>query len=237
MLASRCLKPNEYTSFRCHGNRSPLLAGGCVVLLQALLCWSSYFDDFPLVIRLMNEASTMSTAKPVFRLLGVSYAENKLWPFQLLVEMFGVEFDIYGAPEGQFRVRSKASRIKELVHILEIALKCKKLVPAELSSFIGKVRYAEGKLWKERCLRRRDIAFVDNWTALHVLTKGSSSQRAWRDLLMLLQDPSDPVITSQSILVDAPSRGTLQDLDLLGPMKIVNPKCPMLGIELRCCLC
>ena len=40
-------------------------------------------------------------------------------------------------------------------------------------------------LWKERCLKRRAIAFIDNWTALDVFIKGSSSQRAWRDLLIL----------------------------------------------------
>ena len=62
---------------------------------------------------------------------------------------------------------------------------------------------------------------------------------------MLLEDPSDFVISlvwfarvpSQSNLADAPSRGTLQDLDFLCPMKVVNPRCPMLGIELRPCLC
>lgn len=49
--------------------------------------------------------------------------------------------------------------------------------------------------WKERCLRRRAMAFIDNWTALGVLTKGSSSQPSSRYLLMLLEDPSDFVIS------------------------------------------
>ena len=77
---------------------------------RALLCRSSYFDDFPLVTHLMNEASTMSMAKSLLRLLGFSFAEDKLWPFQLLAEMLGVELDLSGAPEGQLRVRNKASR-------------------------------------------------------------------------------------------------------------------------------
>ena len=86
-------------------------------------------------------------AKSLLRLLGFSYAEDKLWPFQLLAEMLGVEFELPNAPEGQPWVRNKASRIKELVSILENAFQCKKFVPAELPSFIGKLQYAKGQIF------------------------------------------------------------------------------------------
>ena len=80
---------------------------------------------------------------------------------------------------------------------------------------------------------RRVILFVDNWPALDVLVKGTSLQREWRDLLLLLEDPLEDNfmlwvarVPSASNVADHPSRGSTKELEFLKPFKMRRASLP-----------
>lgn len=89
--------------------------------------------------------------------------------------------------------------------------------------------------WKPLISSSRLILFVDNWPALDALVKGTSSQHAWRQLLLLLEDPCEDYfmlwvarVPSKSNVADYPSRGSVEELKFLKPFEVVTPKCPVL---------
>ena len=82
--------------------------------------------------------------------------------------------------------------------------------------------------------------FVDNWPALDVLVKGTSFQRRWRELLLLLEDPDEDSfllwvarVPSKSNVADHPSRGSVKELSFLRPFRCVKPKCPVTNVSLN----
>ena len=82
--------------------------------------------------------------------------------------------------------------------------------------------------------------FVDNWPALDVLVKGTSFQRRWRELLLLLEDPDEDSfllwvarVPSKSNVADHPSRGSVKELLFLRPFRCVKPKCPVTNVSLN----
>ena len=88
--------------------------------------------------------------------------------------------------------------------------------------------------WKPMVDSKRLIVFVDNWPALDVLVKGTSSQTDWRRLLLLLEDPDEDHfmmwvgrVPSASNVSDGPSRGALELLNFLRPFQVVVPECPV----------
>ena len=98
--------------------------------------------------------------------------------------------------------------------------------------------------WKPDVASRRVILFVDNWPALDVLVKGTSLQREWRDLLLLLEDPLEDNfmlwvarVPSASNVADHPSRGPTKELEFLKPFKSVEPLCPMTKLLLESTIC
>lgn len=94
--------------------------------------------------------------------------------------------------------------------------------------------------WRPLITTNRLIMFVDNWPALDVLVKGTSMQKDWRDLLLLLEDPEEDYflfwiarVPSPSNIADHPSRGVLGPLGFLSPFSVVTPKCPISKIPLE----
>ena len=94
--------------------------------------------------------------------------------------------------------------------------------------------------WKKKLRQRRIIMFVDNWPALDVLVKGTSFQRRWRELLLLLEDPDEDSfllwvarVPSKSNVADHPSRGSVKELSFLRPFRCVKPKCPVTNVSLN----
>ena len=93
--------------------------------------------------------------------------------------------------------------------------------------------------WRKLFAMRRLIVFVDNWSALDVLVKGTSLQLDWRRLLLLLEDPCQDTsmlwvarVPSSSNVADHPSRGDLEALRFLAPFQCVVPLCPILRTPL-----
>ena len=92
-------------------------------------------------------------------------------------------------------------------------------------------------VWKDSLANRKAIFFCDNWAALDVYVKGSSSQRSWRTLLKSLEEIDMEAksliwmarIPSQSNISDAPSRGDASSLGFLKPFSIVSASCPVTG--------
>ena len=94
--------------------------------------------------------------------------------------------------------------------------------------------------WKRSFATRRVIMFVDNWPALDVIVKGTSLEKEWRSLLLVLESLGDDMpmlwvarVPSSSNAADHPSRGTVEPLKFLEPFKCVSPLCPIMGIPLE----
>ena len=94
--------------------------------------------------------------------------------------------------------------------------------------------------WKPRIESRRLLMFVDNWPAIDVLVKGTSLQPAWRELLLLLEDPFEDYfylwvarVPSSSNVADHPSRGDIERLKFLNPFQVIQPRCPVTNLELQ----
>ena len=88
--------------------------------------------------------------------------------------------------------------------------------------------------WKPLVASRRVVMFVDNWPALDALVKGTSLQLQWRNLLLLLEDPTEDNfmlwvarVPSSSNVADHPSRGSVKELGFLQPFRRVGPICPL----------
>ena len=92
-------------------------------------------------------------------------------------------------------------------------------------------------VWKDRLSKRKAIFFCDNWAALDVYVKGSSSQRSWRTLLKSLEKIDMEArsliwmarVPSQSNISDAPSRRDISALEFLKPNSTVAASCPVAG--------
>ena len=76
-------------------------------------------------------------------------------------------------------------------------------------------------LWKPFLQNRRVIIFCDNWTAVDVFIRGSSSLKLWRHLLLALEQSDDDSgnlvwmarVPSPSNIADPPSRGQCMGRD------------------------
>ena len=83
--------------------------------------------------------------------------------------------------------------------------------------------------WKPLVASRRVVMFVDNWPALDVLVKGTSLQLQWRNLHLLLEDPTEDNFmlwvahVPSSNVADHLSRGSVKELEFLRPFRCVEP--------------
>ena len=100
-------------------------------------------------------------------------------------------------------------------------------------------------MWQDRLSNRKAIFFCDNWAALDVDVKGSSSQRRWRTLLKSLEKIDMEArsliwmarFPSQSNISDARSRGDISALEFLKPPSTVAASCPVTGKCLESIIC
>ena len=91
--------------------------------------------------------------------------------------------------------------------------------------------------WRDLISEQRVILFVDNYGAQDCLIKGTASVDTWRQLLMKLEMIDDSLfanmwvtrVASSSNPSDFPSRGSLKEIEFLGPLKKCTPCCPLLG--------
>ena len=97
------------------------------------------------------------------------------------------------------------------------------------------------KLFKVFLFQKRVLIFGDNWTANDVFVRGSSSIRAWRDLLLVLEKLDQEIeplawlgrVPSASNVADPPSRGSIKELMGFLPKLENNVDCPVTGRRLR----
>ena len=97
------------------------------------------------------------------------------------------------------------------------------------------------KTWKEILSDCKSIFFCDNWAALDVFVKGTSSEALWRSLLldieMIDMETNSLVwlsrVPSASNIADAPSRGSLSELSFLSPFESDSALCPCEGTTLE----
>lgn len=97
------------------------------------------------------------------------------------------------------------------------------------------------KVWQQFLWGRRAIFFCDNWTAIDVFIKGSSSLYLWRRLLLELERLDEKLemltwmarVPSQSKVSDPPGRGKWDEIEFLKPYEVDTAKCPISGRALR----
>ena len=89
------------------------------------------------------------------------------------------------------------------------------------------------------------ILFVDNYPAQDCIIKGSSSDRTWRELLLVLERIDQQVssymwvsrVPSESNISDCPSRGSLKEVrDIFPEVSVMDVKCPISGFMLESAL-
>ena len=115
--------------------------------LEAGLCWGAYFDDFPTLSHVYNEASTKATALGLLDLMGFKCSLDKLEDFSFRAEMLGVELNLENFPEGKIVVKNKESRVLELTECIDRTLDLGFIDGDLLPSTLGKMQYAEAQLW------------------------------------------------------------------------------------------
>ena len=110
------------------------------------LPWVNYFDGYPIMSPNGIESSTMSSSKALLKLLGFSFAENKLEPFGETAEVLGVVVDCRQVHEGRLIYSMKESRRAEAMQAIETMLEKGHVVPCTLPSALGRLQFADGQL-------------------------------------------------------------------------------------------
>ena len=85
------------------------------------------------------------------------------------------------------------------------------------------------------------IFFCDNWAALDVFVKGSSTESLWRSLLLDIEIIDMETrslmwlsrVPSASNIADPPSRGSLDELTFLEPICLDQAFCPCERVSLE----
>lgn len=116
-------------------------------VVELMIPWVNYFDDYPMVSPGAIATSTLSAAKSMLHLLGFKYAAHKLEQPKGKSEVLGVVVDcddVLGA--GILRFSMKENRRHEILECLETILHEKELVPFNLPSVLGRVQFADGQL-------------------------------------------------------------------------------------------
>ena len=88
----------------------------------------------------------MSSAKAMLKLLGFSFAENKLEPFGETAEVLGVVVDCRSVHEGKMIYSMKEARRVEALQAIEHMLQQGSVIPCQLPSVLGRLQFADGQL-------------------------------------------------------------------------------------------
>ena len=91
--------------------------------------------------------------------------------------------------------------------------------------------------WKDRLKNERLILFIDNYGAQDCLIKGSAPVETWRHRLIKLEQIDASIfsrlsvtrVASSSNPADFPSRGSLKELQFLGPLEVCSPRCAIVS--------
>ena len=126
-------------------NRFSRMLWACGVVLMRIP-WTNYFDDYPTVSTESLALSTLASAKAFLRLVGVSFAANKLKPMSSQAEVLGLVVDTRCMDEGVVSYVVKESRRCDLIGVLREVLETGQVVPADLPSMLGRVQFADGQL-------------------------------------------------------------------------------------------
>ena len=97
------------------------------------------------------------------------------------------------------------------------------------------------KTWGEFLHDEKSIFFCDNWAALDVFVKGSSTEPLWRSLLLDIEIIDMETrslmwlsrVPSASNIADPPSRGSLDELTFLEPICLDQAFCPCERVSLE----
>jgi hypothetical protein len=115
-------------------------------VVELKLPWVNYFDDYPLMTLSGIATSSMAAAKGMLKLLGISFAENKLEPFSPSAEILGVVVDCSQVSSGNLIYSMKESRRLEALRAIEEILQSGKVTPALLPAVLGRLQFADGQL-------------------------------------------------------------------------------------------
>lgn len=110
-----------------------------VVALQVL--WTSFFDDYTCVCVEGEETNVSFYVEPLFRLLGVWFAETglKATAFGPSFKLLGVIFDVGAIPDGSFTLQHTESRKSELMQFLDTLISAQRSTPKELERLHGRL--------------------------------------------------------------------------------------------------
>ena len=97
------------------------------------------------------------------------------------------------------------------------------------------------KTWSDILQNEKSIFFCDNWAALDVFVKGSSTEPLWRALLLEIEIIDIETrclmwmsrVPSASNIADPPSRGSLEELSFLEPICLDTAICPCEHVSLE----
>ena len=97
------------------------------------------------------------------------------------------------------------------------------------------------KTWSDQLQNEKSIFFCDNWAALDVFVKGSSTELLWRCLLLEIETIDMETrslmwmsrVPSSSNIADPPSRGSLKELSFLEPICLDRAVCPCERVSLE----
>ena len=116
--------------------------------ISAALVWSCYFDDYIVICRPRDAASTDMTVKHMFGALGWQLSEDdKDAPFSKVFSALGVTFDLTHCQEGYFEIGNTTSRKEELSNRLDSILAGDELTPQESMSMRSRFMFAESQVF------------------------------------------------------------------------------------------
>eukprot|EP00435_Cladocopium_sp_Y103_P074060 s119_g46.t1 len=144
LYSMNCLPFGAASSVHSFNRISRMVWGIGVTALK--LPWVNYFDDYPLIAPRSLAVSTLSAAKGMLHLLGIKFSEQKLNPMSESAEVLGVVVECSKVASGEISFKMKESRREETLKEIEDMTRARKVVPASLPSFLGRLQFADGQL-------------------------------------------------------------------------------------------
>ena len=113
-------------------------------ILYLKIPWLNYYDDYPMVSPSAIATSSMSSAKGLLHVLGISFSETKLKPFDRQGEVLGLVVDTGDFGKGKIHYKMKETRRVDILEELKTIMDEQKVTPAKLPSSSGRMQFAEG---------------------------------------------------------------------------------------------
>lgn len=126
----------------------------CILVRKFNVLASVFYDDFPVVEYEALSHGTTVLLHTLLDLLGWQHAVvgKKASPFQPVMTVLGVEFDLARISQGTFKVQNKAGRIDRIVRMLKSCGDSGKMSPHDVSVLQGLLNFA-GRFFMGRAVK------------------------------------------------------------------------------------